>query len=118
MSYFKIGNTDLSDYVNELKVQTNHNFNSQLNAAGDTLVDYISKKRTIEVGFIPMDDADMKTIMELVEPFNVSISFRNPTTNVLETNVNCIIPSSEIEYYTIQVGRVMYKAYTLTFQEL
>lgn len=118
MSYFKIGSTDFSSFVNELKVSKVNNYNSQTNAAGNTVVDFINSKRVIEVGFIPLDDTDMKSVLSAIDGFNVSISFLNPLTNTIVSNVNCIIDSSEIEYYTIQVGNVMYKAFTLTFTEL
>ena len=118
MAYFKIGDKDYSTYVNELKVTTNNNYNAQTNAAGDTVVDYINKKRIIEVGIIPLNDSIMADLQADIEAFNVSISYLNPKTKLLEENVNCIIPSDEVEYYTIQVNKVMFKALTLTFEEL
>lgn len=118
MAYFKIGEKDYSMYVNELNISTDTNYNSQTNAAGDTVVDYINQKREIEVGIIPLDDTVMAELQADIGAFNVSISFRNPTTNVLEENVDCIIPSHDVEYYTIQVNKVMYNGLTLKFTEL
>lgn len=118
MAFFKIDGVDFSMYVNELKVNKENNYNAQTNAAGDTVVDYINSKREIEVGIIPLDDAAMAKLQAAIEAFNVSISFRNPKTNELETNINCIIPDNEIEYYTIQTNKVMYKEFKLTFIEL
>lgn len=117
MAYFKIGDVDYSSYVNELKVNDSANYNAQTNAAGDTVVDYINNKREIEVGIIPLNDEDMYTLLNSIS-FNVSISFRNPKTKELEENINCILPESKIEYYTIQSNKVMYNALTLTFIEL
>lgn len=113
-----IDEVDYSKYVNELKVSTNSNYNAQVNAAGDTVVDFINKKYTIEVGFIPLTDAQMAEVENAIEPFSVRISFRDPRTNQLLERIHCIIPDSEVEYYTIQVGKVMYKAFTLTFTQL
>lgn len=118
MTYFKIGNKDYSMFVNELKVSTDTNYNAQTNAAGNTVVDYINKKRTIEVGIIPLNESVMANLQKDIEAFNVSISFLNPNTNLLEENVNCIIPANEVEYYTIQADKVMFKAINLTFTEL
>jgi hypothetical protein len=118
MAYFKIGNNDYSTYVNKLKVDKNNNYISQTNAAGDTVVDLINKKRTIEVGIIPLNDFEMKKLQADLDAFNVKLSFRNPQTGSLESNVNCIIPSSGVEYYTIQANKVLYNAFTLTFIEL
>lgn len=116
MAYFKIGKTDFSNIVNELKVGNTSNYNSQTNAAGDTVVDYINTKRIIEVGIIPLDDTDMAKLQTAINDFNVMISFRNPRTNQLETTF-CIIPESGVEYYTIQANKVMYKAFKLKFIE-
>ena len=116
MAYFKIGKTDFSNIVNELKVDNTSNYNSQTNAAGDTVVDYINTKRIIEVGIIPLDDTDMANLQTAIKDFDVMISFRNPRTNQLET-IFCIVPESGVEYYTIQANKVMYKAFKLKFIE-
>lgn len=118
MAYFKINNIDYSTYTSGLKVSKSTNYTSQVNAAGDTVVDYINSKRTIEVTIIPMNDTEMAQLQAELDKFNVSISFRNPNTNALEENINCIIPDTKIEYYTIQVNKVMYNALTLSFTEL
>lgn len=118
MAYFKIGSTDFSNIVSGLKVTKVNNYNSQTNAAGDTVVDYINSKREIEVGVIPLNDTQMAQLQTAIDAFNVELSFRNPKTNELETNVNCIIPSDGIEYYTIQANKVMYNAFNLKFTEL
>lgn len=118
MAYFKIGDTDYSMYVNELNIDKEANYNAQTNAAGNTVVDYINHKRTIEVGIIPLDNAAMIALQNDIDSFNVSISFRNPQTGALEENVNCIIPGSNVEYYTIQANKVMFKAFKLDFIEL
>ena len=117
MAYFKIGKTDFSNIVNELKIDKTSNYNSQTNAAGDTVVDYINTKRIIEVGIIPLDDTDMANLQTAINDFKVMISFRNPRTNQLET-IFCIIPESGVEYYTIQANKVMYKAFRIKFIEL
>ena len=118
MTYFKIGDKDYSMYVNTLNVTENNNYNAQTNAAGNTVVDFINKKRVIEVGIIPLNDAVMADLKADIEAFNVSISYLDPKTKLLAENVNCIIPSNKVEYYTIQKNKVMYKALTLTFTEL
>ena len=117
MAYFKIGSTDFSNIVNELKVDRTSNYNSQTNAAGNTVVDYINTKQIIEVGIIPLNDTDMAKLQTAINKFSVSISFRNPRTKALET-ITCIIPESGIEYYTIQANKVMYKAFRIKFIEL
>lgn len=118
MAYFKINEVDFSHYVNELKVVQKANYNAQTNAAGDTVVDLINKKYSIQVGFIPMNAAQMTGLLSQLDEFMLYITFRDPRTNQLIEGLHCILPESEIEYYTIQVGKVMYKAFTLTFTQL
>jgi hypothetical protein len=118
MAYFKIGNVDYSGICSGLEVKTATNYNAQTNAAGNTVVDYINKKRTIVVGIIPLNDTEMLKLQQSLAPFSVAISFRDPTTNTLEENVVCIIPDNAVKYYTIQEGKVSYNALSLTFSEL
>lgn len=118
MAYFKIGGIDFSPYVNQLVINDNATYTAQTNAAGDTVVDYVNRKRKITVGIIPVDGETMARLMNAVNAFNVSLSFRNPKTNALEENVSCIIPADKIEYYTIQGDKAQYKALTLDFTEL
>lgn len=118
MAYLKINGVDYSKYVNQLTIATAHNYNAQTNAAGHTIVDYVNAKRTITVGFIPLTSEAMAPLKTAIDSFNVSLSFRNPNTGAMEENINCIIPESEIDYYTIQVNKVMYKTFTVSFIEL
>jgi hypothetical protein len=118
MAYFKINDIDYSKCVNSLKINKQSNYNAQTNAAGDTVADYINSKRTINVGIIPLDREAVSSLLNAIDGFNVSISFLNPQTQLLEEGVNCIIPSSEVDYYTIQADRVSLKAFNLSFIEL
>ncbi len=117
MAYLKINDKDFSMYCNKLNVSKTANYNAQTNAAGNTVVDFINRKRTIQVGIIPIDDAAMVALQAELEKFNVSITFLNPTTKAMDT-INCIIPEDNIEYYTIQQGKTMFNAFTLDFMEL
>lgn len=117
MAYIKINNKDYSAFCNTLKVENTVNYNAQTSAAGNTVVDYINSKRTVEVGIIPLTDANMIALQAELDKFNITLSFLNPRTNQLEEMI-CIIPSNGVEYYTIQAGKVLYKAITLTFVEL
>lgn len=118
MSYFMINGIDFSNYLNELKIKEINNYNAQVNASGNTVVDYINTKREITVGIIPIEEADMKKLQTEISKFSITLSFRNPKTNELESGVQCIIPNSNIEYYTIQASKISYKAFNLTFIEL
>lgn len=117
MAYFKINGFDYSKYVSALKVNKSSVYNAQTNAAGNTVVDYINSKRVIEVSIIALDNSIMPNLLGLVDGFDVNITYLNPRSNKLE-EVNCIVPDDEIEYYTIQSGKVLYKAFNLKFTEL
>ena len=117
MAYLKINGVDYSDSTSSLKVGYTANYSAQTNAAGNTVVDYINTKRTITVGIIPIDSAKMAALQSALSGFIVSITFRNPETQALES-ISCIIPNNDIDYYTIQTSKVMYKPLTLKFTEL
>lgn len=118
MTYFKINGKDFSKYVSALRVERKAKYNAQTNAAGNTIVDYITSKRDIEVEIIPLDSAAMVEIQQELYNFNVNISFRNPYTGALEEDISCIIPDDEVEYYTIRADKVLFKAMTIKFSEL
>lgn len=118
MAYFKINGIDYSMYVNKLVIGKEHHYKSMTTAAGNTVVKYVNSKRTLEVGIIPLTDAAMNQFLTEVNKFQVAISYRNPETNELVENMSCIIPNHLIEYHTIQVGKVMYKAFSLQIKEL
>ena len=119
MSYFlKINDNDYSMYVNKLQVATQHHYQQESSASGADRITYKYKRRVIEVGIIPLDDAAMMNLMNDIDKFRVSVSFRDPLTNTITENMNCIIPNNIVEYYTIQVGKVQYKAFSLQLQEV
>lgn len=118
MTYFKINGKDFSKYVSAMRVERKAKYNAQTNAAGNTIVDYITSKRDIEVEIIPLDSAAMVEVQQELYNFNVNISFRNPYTGALEEDVSCIIPDDEVEYYTIRADKVLFKAMTIKFSEL
>lgn len=118
MAFFMIDDKDFSRYVNQLTISKTANYNAQTNAAGDTVVDFINAKRKITVGIIPLDGAVATELLNLLSNFSVNLSFLNPITNEREDGVACIIPDTEIEYYTIQAGRIFINGFTLEFTEL
>jgi hypothetical protein len=117
MDYFTINGVDYSKLVNALNVSTEAKYNAQQNAAGDTVIDYINAKKAVEVGFIPMSDADCAALFSSMTDIVAPISFLDPKSGQLMSAV-CLCPSDSMEYYTIQSGKVMLKAFSLTFTEL
>lgn len=118
MTYFKIGDVDFSPYVSGLKIDKTAIYNTQTNASGNSIVDYINSKRVITVSIIPLDELAMMRLQLSLNAFSVNISFLNPTTNTLEENVGCIVPSDSVEYYTIRADKTLFNAYQVSFVEL
>jgi hypothetical protein len=116
MAYLTINGTDFSNICGALKVTTRNIYNSQTNAAGNTVVDYINNKISLEVSIIPVDDSTMEDFLEALS-FNSTIGFRNPATGFIQT-INCIYGKRAIEYYTIQVDNVSFKGCKITFEQL
>jgi hypothetical protein len=118
MAYFKINGHDYSTYVSSLKVTKKVIYKSAVNAAGNTVVKYVNTKRDFTVGIIPLDAAAMANLQADLSSFKVSVSYRDPETNELVENVNCIIPVNEVDYYTIQADKVLYRTFLVTLLEL
>lgn len=116
MAYLKINGHDYSMYVNKLLVDTKHKYTARENASGNLLVKYITKKHNISVGIIPLDASVLSTLMSDINRFEVTVQYLDPETNSLRSAA-CIIPINSIEYYTIQAGNTMTKAFNLTFEE-
>lgn len=118
MEYLKIDGDDFSRLVNSIKVNTQAKYNAQTNAHGDTVVDLINTKKTVEVGFIPMFEADMERLLSsTIGTFVVDLEFYDAELTGLNT-IHCIIPESNIEYYTIRDNNVMLNGCSMTFIEL
>ena len=115
--YLQLNSNDYSMYVNMLKVANQHNYKSMTTAAGNTLVKYINSKRSIEVGIIPLDAAVMSRLMIDIGKLEVTVTYRDPATNALES-FKGIIPQNIVEYYTIRADKVSYKAFAFTITEL
>ena len=64
MSYLKIKGVDYSSFVSGLKVDKSFNYNAQTNAAGNTVIDLINSKHSVEATIIPLDSATMATLQE------------------------------------------------------
>lgn len=119
MAYFKIDGTDFSQYVNKLNVQTKHKYTARENATGTLLVKYITAKKTVQVGIIPLDAASLKSLMSKLNSstFEHTVEYHDPELDALKT-IRCIIPTNSIEYYTIQAGNTSAKAFNFSCEEL
>lgn len=119
MSYLVINNVDVSDLVSGLKVgnMVLVSEDSGRNANGDSVIDIINRKKKLYVTFRPMNGAEMVKLMNALESFVVTATFRNPKTNALAT-ITANIGDVEPEYYWIHDKDVLYKSFQLNFIEL
>lgn len=119
MIYFKINNTDFSHLVSSLKVgyETLVSDNSGRNAAGNTVIDIINRKIKVYVGFRPMLDNYMNSLLTAIKDYVVNISYLDPETKTLKT-IQCYTGTPEPEYFTIQDNRKVFKQMSLNFIEL
>lgn len=118
MTYFKLNGVDYSAYVSGLTVSKSANYNSQTNARGDTLVDKLNDKRTLEVEIICLTDAIAAEILAATANLQVSVAYLDPETQSLMEGNGWILPSYKVQYYTIQNSKVLLKSFKLKFQEL
>ena len=116
MAYFKLNGTDYSQYVNKLVVDTTHKYTARENASGNLMVKYITAKKKLQVGIIPLDALVLQTLMQDLDAFEVTVEYLDPKTNAL-SSIECIIPVHSIDYYTIQAGNTKVKAFTFNCEE-
>ena len=116
MAYLKINNTDFSQYVNNLSVTTKHKYTSRENASGNLLVKYLTAKKDIQVGVIPLDASSLKALLAVLNSFEVTVEYLEPETDSLKT-IQCIIPAHTVDYYWIKAGNRKAKAFTFTCEE-
>lgn len=117
---FQIQGVDYTSLVSSLKVSYTHNYSTQQNAAGNTVVDYINCKRVIEVGFISTTEDSVRGLLAFFDPFSITITFKDPgyvISNGL-SSAFCMVDTFAVDYYTIRDGCVMCKPFTVRFIEL
>lgn len=118
MAYLKINNVNFSSLVSGLKVgyEVLTSENSGRNAAGDTVIDIVNRKRKIYVTLRHTTNTEMASFLAAVEPYVVTVEYLDPQTNTLQS-ANTYIGTPEPEYYTIS-DRTIYKPMNLNFIEL
>ena len=118
MVYFKINNKDFSPLVSGLKVgyETLVSDNSGRNAAGDTVIDVINRKRKVYITFRHTTREEMTSLLSAIRDYVVEVVFLNPETNGLEA-ITAYTGTPEPEYYSL-ADKTIYKPMSLNFIEL
>lgn len=116
--YFKINNADFSHLVSGLKIgyETLVSENSGRNAAGDTVLDIVNKKKKLYITFRHTTNSEMKELMTAIQDYVVVVSYLDPITQTLET-FTAYTGTPEPEYYTIS-DKTIFKPMSLNFIEL
>ena len=117
LQYIVINGLDCSKYCCGLKVSNKKNWHAQTNASGNTVIDLINNKRTIEVKLIPLDKQIMSNLLLSIATPGITLVYLNPVFNELDT-VSCTIQQDDVEYYSLHAKDVMFKPITLKFLEL
>lgn len=117
--YFKINNVDFSDYVSGMKVgyETLVSSDSGRNAAGDTVIDVINKKRKVYITFRHTTGDEMAKLLNAISDYVVSVSYLDSKSKTLQS-FTAYTGTPEPDYYTIQANHIIYKPMTLNFIEL
>jgi hypothetical protein len=118
MAYLKINNVDYSSLVSGLKIgyETLVSDSSGRNAAGNTVIDVINRKVKVYVTLRHTTNQEMRSFLDAIKNYVVSVTFLNPKTNTLST-ITAYTGTPEPEYYTIS-DKTVYKPMSLNFIEL
>lgn len=119
MAYLQINNIDFSHITSGLKIgyETLVSDNSGRNAAGNTVIDVINRKIKVYANFRYMSETEMKSFLDAIKGYVVTVKFLNPETNAL-SSITAYTGTPEPEYYTIQDGKKLFKPMSLNFIEL
>lgn len=119
MSILKIGNTDVSHLVSDLKIgyETLVSEDSGRNANGDTVLDIVNRKVKLYVSFRPMNQSEMSTLLSAISDYVVNVTYLDSKTGGLGT-ITCYHGTPEPEYYWVLDGVTFYKDFSFNFIEL
>lgn len=119
MTFFKIGNTDFSEKIQEIKIdyETLLSEDSGRNASGNNVVDVINHKWKINLVFVPMTAAEMQSLFTAIQNYVVTVYFINPKTQTL-TSISAYHSTPSPDYLTIKGNNILYKGLALNFIEM
>lgn len=117
--YFKINDVDFSDMVSGMKIgyETLVSDQSGRNAAGDTVIDVINRKRKIYINFRHTTADEMAKLLNAIGDYVVKVSYLDSKEKKMK-ELTAYTGTPEPEYYTIQSNLTIYKPLALNFIEL
>ena len=120
MTYFKIGNTDFSSYVSSLKVayEVLLSDKSGRNASGNNVVDIVNRKYKVSITLKPLTEGQMSKFLNAIHDYVIDISFLNPKTGEVKSDVSVYTGVAEPEFYRIIDGKILYKSMSIDFIQM
>lgn len=122
MDYFYINGVNFSDMVSGLKVgyETLVSGESGRNAAGDTVIDIVSRKYKLYVTFRHTTADEMASLLQALSGYVVTVKFSSPHRDEGDgfTTITAYTGTPNPEYYTIQPTHTIFKPMQLNFIEL
>lgn len=119
MVIFKIGSTDFSDKIQEIKIdyETLLSEDSGRNASGNNVVDVVNRKWKINLVFCPMTEDEVQNLFTAIQNYVVNVSFISPKTKAL-TTISAYHSTPSPEYMVIQSGKTIFRALSLNFIQM
>ena len=98
MVVLKIGNLDVSAMLISYEVEHNKQVkNVKTNAQGDTTFSLVKPKYKIYCIFSGGDENERKTLLEAIDPYYLTVTFRDPITKSLKT-ISCYPGIAKTKY--------------------
>jgi hypothetical protein len=118
MDYFYINGVNFSHLVSGLKVgyETLVGSDSGRNAAGDTVIDVINRKRKLYITFRHTTNEEMANFLTAIKDYVVEVSYMDPKGDEI-LSMTAYTGTPEPEYYTIS-DKTIFKPMSLNFIEL
>ncbi len=118
MEAFKIGNIDFTKYLANQGFGQSHYVlvNDARDVQGNANFDIINRKTKIFCTFRPLTEAEMITFQTAIEPYNISVTYRDNRTNTLQT-INCYVGDTQQDYFLMFDSAIRFNGFTCNFIE-
>ena len=114
----KIGTTDLTSYINSYKIDYNVLTKGDgRNAAGNAITNIINRKVKLSIGFIPMAESEMASILGLISTYEVSATFWDVKTQTQLTKT-MLVNSPSPDFYSNSYQTGVFKDLSLNLVEV
>ncbi len=121
MELVKIGGLDVTEWIKEeglhISPKVMVSEKSQRNARGTMTIDIIARKTQITCDFMPLDDAQMRALLNVLYPYsNIPVTYRD-----VRTGQNRTIVTYSGDYdvvYCMARKKILYNEISVTLTEM